>query len=88
MGVAGEGLRRWRSSVGFGLREEEEEEGKDLQRRCAAYLWCDQVDAAANGEAETKLDDGGGARVQGRRKEEEEMKKQRKEKERGPQPYL
>ena len=50
-------------------------EGKDLQRRCAAYLWCDQVDAAANGEAETKLDDGGGARVQGRRKEEEEAKR-------------
>ena len=68
-------------------------EGKGLQRllkqwRCATSLWCDQVDAATNGEAEVKLDDGGDARVQGRREEEEEMERQRKERERGPQPYL
>ena len=61
------------------------EKGKDLQRllkqrRYAAALWCNQVDAAANGEAEAKLGDGGGARVQGHRKEEEEAKDTKGEK--------
>ena len=45
------------------------------QRRYAAALWCNQVDAAANGEAEAKLD--GGARVQRRHEEEEEAKRRR-----------
>ena len=51
------------------------------QRRYAATLWCDQVDAAAKGDAEAKLGDGGGARVQGRREEEEEVKRWREKKE-------
>mgnify|MGYP000898451295 CR=1 FL=1 len=38
-------------------------------------IWCDQVDAAANGDAEAKLDDGGDARVQGRHKDEEEVRR-------------
>ena len=36
-------------------------------------LWCEQVDAAADGEAEARFEDDGGARVRGRREEEEEM---------------
>ena len=44
-------------------------------------LCCNQVDAAANGEAEAKLGDGGGARVQRHREEEEEAKRRRGEKE-------
>ena len=62
------------------------EGGKDLlrprkQRRCVVELWYKQVDAAADGEAEARLDDGGGARVRRRCEEEEEgMKRQRKEK--------
>ena len=35
------------------------------QRRCATFLWCGQVDAAADGEAEAKLDDSGGLRCSG-----------------------
>ena len=50
------------------------------QRRYCATLWCNQVDAAANGEAEAKLGDGGGARLQRRRKEEEEAKETKEEK--------
>ena len=55
------------------------EGGKDLlrprkQRRCAAGLWYELVDAAADGEAEARLDDGDDAHVQRRRKEEEGMK--------------
>ena len=68
------------------------EKGKDLQRllkqrRYAAALWCNQVDAAANGEAEAKFGDGGGAWVQRRRKEEEEVK-EIKGTEKGPWSYL
>ena len=44
------------------------------QRRYVAALWCNQVDAAANGEAEAKLGNGDGARLQRCRKEEEEAK--------------
>ena len=44
------------------------------QRRYVAVLWFSQVDAAADDEAEMKLDDGSGARVQRRREEEEEAK--------------
>ena len=56
-----------------------ERKGKDLlwprkQRRCAAELWCEQVDAAADGEAEARFGDDGqrsGAKMsQGRRREE------------------
>ena len=47
------------------------------EQRCAASCWCDQVDAAAVGDAEAKLDDGGGTRRQGRREEEEEAKRRR-----------
>ena len=36
-------------------------------------LWCEQVDAAADDEAEVRFEDDGGARVRGRREEEEEM---------------
>ena len=59
-----------------GSRKEGE---KDLlwpwkQRRCAAELWCEQVDAAADGEAEARLDDDSGAQVRRRREEEEGMK--------------
>ena len=54
------------------------EGGKDLlrprkQRKGAVELWCEQVDAAADGEAEARFEDDGGARVRGRREEEEEM---------------
>ena len=42
----------------------------------------------ADGEAEAKLNDGDGARLQGRREEEEVMEMHRKENERGPPPYL
>ena len=44
-------------------------------------IWCNQVDAAANRDAEAELSDGGGARVQGRREEEEEAKRRRGKKE-------
>ena len=43
------------------------------QRKGAVELWCEQVDAVANGEAEARFEDDGGARVRGRREEEEEM---------------
>ena len=36
-------------------------------------LWCEQVDAAADGKVEARFEDDGGARVRGRREEEEEM---------------
>ena len=36
-------------------------------------LWCEQVDVAADDEAEARFEDDGGARVRGRREEEEEM---------------
>ena len=42
-------------------------------------LWCAQVDAAANGDAEAELSDGSDARMQ-RRREEEEAAKRRREK--------
>ena len=66
------------------------EKGRELQwlskqRRYAAVLWCNQVDAADGGEMEAKLDDGGRARDQRRRKEEEEAKG---EKENGLWAYL
>ena len=56
------------------------EKGEDLpkllkQKRCAAFFWSSQVDAAAGDEAEVKVNDDGGARVQCRRKVEEEMKR-------------
>jgi len=51
------------------------------QRRYVATLWCDQVDAAAKGDAEAKLGDGGDAWVQGCREEEEEAKRRREKKE-------
>ena len=59
--------------------------GKDIQRllkqrRYTADLWCNQVDAAANGEAEAKLGNGGGARVQRCHNEEEEAKEAKGEK--------
>ena len=64
------------------------ETGKDLlqrrkQRKGVVELWCEQVDAAANGEAEAEFEDDGGAWVRGRREEEEEMSGYRKEKKRG-----
>ena len=54
------------------------EGGKDLlrsrkQRKGAVELWCEQVDAAADDEAEARFEDDGGARVRGCREEEEEM---------------
>ena len=39
----------------------------------AVELWCEQVDAAADDEAEARFEDDGGARVRDRREEEEEM---------------
>ena len=55
------------------------EGGKDLlrprkQRRRAAELWYEQVDAVADDEAEARLDDDGGAQVRKHREEEEGMK--------------
>ena len=58
------------------------------QQRHAAALWCNQVDAAANGEAEAKLGDSGGAQVQRCRKEEEEAKEAKGEKENDLWAYL
>ena len=58
------------------------------QRRYAAVLWCNQVDAAAGGETEAKLGDGGGTQVQRRRKEEEEAKEAKGEKENDLWAYL
>ena len=54
------------------------EGGKDLlrprkQRKGVVELWCEYVDVAADGEAEARFEDDGGARVRGRREEEEEM---------------
>ena len=49
------------------------------QRRSAAAFWRNQVDAAAGGETEAKLGDGGCAQVQRRRKEEEEVKEMKGE---------
>ena len=43
------------------------------QRKGAVELWCEQVDAAADDEAEARFEDDGGARVRGRGEEEEEM---------------
>ena len=56
------------------------------QQRSTAAFWCNQVDAAADGETEEKLDDGGGAQGQRCRKEEEEVKKTKgkKRRTRGP----
>ena len=48
--------------------------GLRKQWRCAAELWCEQVDAAADGEGEARLGDDGGAQVRRRREEEEGMK--------------
>ena len=45
--------------------------GAAEQRRSAALLWFDQVDAAALVDAVTKVDGGGRARVLRRREEEE-----------------
>lgn len=45
------------------------------RRRSASEIWTNQVDAAANVEAEVKLDSGGRARALGCRKEEDEMKR-------------
>jgi len=45
--------------------------GAAEQRRSAALLWFDQVDAAALVDADTKVDGGGRARVLRRREEEE-----------------
>ena len=58
------------------------------QRRYAAALWCNQVNAAADGETKAKLGDGGGAQVQRCRKEEEEVKETKGEKEKGLWSYL
>ena len=85
--------RRERHEPVWTLSGSTEERGKDLpkllkQQRCVAFFGCDQVDAAADGEAEAKLDDSDGARVQRRREVEEEMKRQQEEKERDPHPYL
>ena len=75
-----------KAPMNFKNREEQgnpngsrKEGGKDLlrprkQRRCAAELWCEQVDAAADGEAEARLGDDGGTQVRRRREEEEGMK--------------
>ena len=81
----GQGRIAPKAPMNFKNREEQgnpnesKEGGKDLlrprkQRRCAAELWNEQVDAAANGAAEARLDDGGGAQLWGRREEEEGMK--------------
>ena len=45
------------------------------QRRIAAFFWSDQVDAAAIGEEETKVDGGGGAPKDGQCEEEDEVKR-------------
>ena len=55
------------------------EGGKELlrprkQRKGAVELWCEHVDAAADGEAEARLGNDGGAQVQRRREEEGGMK--------------
>lgn len=42
------------------------------QRKGPVELWCEQVDAAADGEAEARFEDDSGTRVRGRREEEEE----------------
>ena len=56
------------------------------QQRYAAVLWYNQVDAAAGGETEAKLGDGGSAQGQRCRKEEEEVKetKGKRRRARGP----
>ena len=69
------------------------EKGRELQwlskqRRYAAVLWCNQVDAADGGEMEAKLDDGGGTQGQRYCKEEEEVKETKGKKEKGPWSYL
>ena len=43
-------------------------------RRGVAFLWSDQVDAAAVGDAEAKVDGGGCARALRRREEDDEAK--------------
>ena len=59
------------------------------QRRIAAFLWCDQADAAAVVEADAKTDGGGGARRVGRREEEDDAKRHEGGKvKRTPRPYL
>ena len=54
------------------------------QRRIAAFLWCEQADAAAVVEAPTKTDSGGGARRVGRREEEDNAKRHEGEKWKDP----
>ena len=44
------------------------------QRRSAAFLWCNQVDAAAVVGAEAKVDGGSRAPMVGRCKEEDDVK--------------
>ena len=56
------------------------------QRGSAAFLWYDQVDAAAGVEAEAKVDGGGGAPKVGQREEEDEVKRYWGEMERPPGP--
>ena len=46
------------------------------QRRIAAFLWCDQVDAAAVVEADANIDGDGRAPRFGRREEEDDAKRQ------------
>ena len=58
------------------------------QRRSAAVLWCDQVDAAAVVEADAKIDGGGGARRFGRHDEEDDVKRHEGENGKTPWPYL
>ena len=45
------------------------------QRRIAAFLWCDQADAAAVVEADVKSDGGGGAPKVGQHGEEDNAKR-------------
>ena len=44
------------------------------QRRSAAFLWCDPIDAAAVVGAEAKVDCSGRAPMVGRREEEDDAK--------------
>ena len=54
------------------------------QWRIAAFLWCDQADAAAVVEADAKTDGYGGARRVGQREEEDNAKRHEGEKWKDP----
>ena len=64
----------WNPNADLRLKENELTDAAE-QRRSAALLWFDQVDAAALVDADTKVDSGGRARVLRRREEEGDEEK-------------